>query len=155
MVSIYNATIKERALIKKVEKAVFAHLNQDNFFSTEISVVSEQEIKTLNESTRGVDRVTDVLSYPYFDRLRLPVKGDDFNECDLDKKGVMLGSIVICRQRAKEQAVEYGHGYEREFGFLVCHGFLHILGFDHVVEDDEKVMLAHQKAIMDKVGLKR
>ncbi len=155
MVSVYRATLKERALIKRVEKAVLKHLGQENIFSTEISVVGEDEIHALNKEARGVDRVTDVLSFPTFDKLSLPVTDDDFNDYDYDKKGVMLGSIVICRQRAKDQAAEYGHGYDREFGFLVCHGFLHLLGFDHVVEDDEKIMFAHQNAIMEIVGLKR
>ncbi len=155
MLSIYRATLKERALIKRVEKAVLKHLGQANIFSTEISVVGEEEIHALNKVARGVDRVTDVLSFPTFDKLALPVTDDDFCDFDYDKKGVMLGSIVICRQRAKDQAAEYGHGYDREFGFLVCHGFLHLLGFDHVVEDDEKVMFAHQNAIMGIANLKR
>ena len=67
----------------------------------------------------------------------------------------MLGSIMICRQRAEEQAQEYVHSYARELGFLACHGFLHILGFDHIDPEDEKVMIAHQKAIMKMVNLKR
>lgn len=155
MVNIEGATLKEKRIIKKVEKACFKHLNQENFFSIDITIVGEEEIRSLNERTRGVDKVTDVLSYPCFDRLKLPVERSEFCDADCDGKRVVLGSIVICRQRAIDQAKEYGHTYEREIGFLACHGFLHILGFDHIVESDEKVMFAHQRAIMDKVGLKR
>ena len=80
---------------------------------------------------------------------------DSFEDSDYDGNKVLLGSIMICRQRAEQQAREYGHSYARELGFLACHGFLHILGFDHIDPDDEKVMIAHQKAIMEKAGLHR
>ena len=68
---------------------------------------------------------------------------------------VCLGSIMICRARAIEQATEYGHSIEREMGFLTCHGLLHLLGFDHIKEEDEKVMMPLQKEIMDTIGLTR
>lgn len=155
MININGANFRERTLAKKVEKACFKHLGQNNFFVTDISVVLEEDIRRLNSDCRGVDRVTDVLSFPCFDSVKLPVEQNAFSDCDYDGKRVLLGSIVICRKRAQEQAVEYGHGYDREFGFLVCHGFLHLLGFDHVVEDDEKIMISHQNEIMDGIGLKR
>ena len=155
MIKISNASLKEKMLVKMVEKACFAHLNQPDFFLIDMTVVDEDTIRALNKEARGIDKVTDVLSFPCFDKLQLPVSIDDFEPSDFDGKRVMLGSIMICRQRAEEQAKEYGHSYARELGFLACHGFLHILGFDHIDPDDEKVMIAHQKAIMEKVGLKR
>lgn len=155
MIRISGAKPSEKRLIKKVEKAVFAHLGQENFFVTDITIADEESIKTLNRDARGVDKVTDVLSFPCFEPLALPVKEEIFADCDYDGKKVLLGSIMICRQRAIEQASEYGHSYKRELGFLACHGFLHILGFDHVVPDDEKVMIAHQKAIMEIANLPR
>lgn len=155
MIRISGATLKEKSLIKKVEKATFAHLSQPDFFVIDMTIVDEETIKSLNASARGVDKVTDVLSFPCFDSLRLPVKEDDFSALDYDGKRVLLGSIMICRKRAEEQAHEYGHSFERELGFLACHGFLHILGFDHIEPEDEKIMIANQKAIMDSVGLKR
>jgi len=155
MIRFSGASFKEKSLIKKVEKACFNHLGQDNFFMIDLTVVDEDTIHELNKEARGVDRVTDVLSFPSFERLNLPVGIEDFNIEDMDGKRVFLGSIMICRKRAEEQAIEYGHSFEREIGFLACHGFLHILGFDHIEEADEKVMISHQKAIMDLVGLKR
>ncbi|MBO7151816.1 MAG: rRNA maturation RNase YbeY, partial [Clostridia bacterium] len=65
------------------------------------------------------------------------------------------GSIMICRARAIEQAKEYGHSIERELGFLTCHGLLHLLGYDHIKEEDEKVMFPLQTEIMDSIGLTR
>lgn len=155
MIKITGANFKEKQLVKKVEKACFEHLGQPDFFLIDMTVVDEDTIRALNKEARGIDKVTDVLSFPCFDKLDLPVSEDSFEACDYDGKKVLLGSIMICRQRAMEQAKEYGHSYARELGFLACHGFLHILGFDHIDPDDEKVMIAHQKAIMDRVGLKR
>ena len=155
MIRISGATLKEKHLIKRVEKATFRHLNQPDFFVIDMTIVDEETIKALNADSRGVDKVTDVLSFPCFDSLRLPVKEDDFSFDDYDGKRVLLGSIMICRKRAIEQAQEYGHSVDREIGFLACHGFLHILGFDHIEPEDEEVMTAHQRAIMDAVGLKR
>lgn len=155
MIRISGAKFKEKNLIKKVEKACFEVLGQDNFFLIDMTIVDEQTIKQLNREARGVDAVTDVLSFPCFDGLNLPVCQADFNKCDYEGKRVLLGSIMICRQRATEQAREYGHSYARELGFLSCHGFLHILGFDHIDPDDEKVMIAKQKEIMAKACLSR
>lgn len=155
MIRISGANLKERALVRKVEKATFKHLGQKDFFLIDITVVDEDTIKNLNASARGVDKVTDVLSFPCFEKLDLPVDKSEFSEFDYDGSHVLLGSIMICRKRAEEQAKEYGHSYARELGFLACHGFLHILGFDHIDPEDEKVMIAHQKAILNAVGLKR
>lgn len=155
MIRISGANLKERTLVRKVEKAAFKHLGQKDFFLIDITVVDEDTIKNLNASARGVDKVTDVLSFPCFEKLDLPVDKSEFSEFDYDGSHVLLGSIMICRKRAEEQAKEYGHSYARELGFLACHGFLHILGFDHIDPEDEKVMIAHQKAIMNAVGLKR
>lgn len=155
MIRISGATFKEKTLVKKVEKATFAHLSQPDFFVIDMTIVGEDEIRELNKSARGVDKVTDVLSFPCFDKLRLPVREDDFAQSDFDGRRVLLGSIMICRKRAEEQAKEYGHSIERELGFLACHGFLHILGFDHIEPEDEEIMTAHQRAIMESVGLKR
>ncbi len=155
MINFSGAKLKEKSLMKKVEKAVFDRIGQDNFFTVDLAVVDEETIREYNCETRGVDAVTDVLSFPCFDKLSLPVSLDDFADGDMDGDRVCLGSIMICRKRAEEQAKEYGHSMEREMGFLTCHGFLHVLGFDHVIPEDEKVMFPLQEEIMNKVGLKR
>ncbi len=155
MVRISGATLKERALIRKVEKACFKATGQDNFFVIDMTVSDADVIKSLNASARGIDKVTDVLSFPCFDKLSLPVDKDKFSACDYDGKRVMLGSVMICRQRAEEQADEFNHSYARELGFLACHGMLHLLGFDHIEKNDEEIMTALQRRIMDSVKLKR
>lgn len=155
MVRISGATLKEMALIRKVEKACFKAVGQDNFFIIDMTVSDADVIKSLNASARGIDKVTDVLSFPCFDKLSLPVDKDKFSACDYDGKRVMLGSVMICRQRAEEQADEFNHSYARELGFLACHGMLHLLGFDHIEKKDEEIMTALQRRIMDSVKLKR
>ena len=141
--------------MKKVEKAVFLRLNQPNFFVTDIAVVDQDTIQEFNRENRGIDKVTDVLSFPYVEGLKLPKTEEDFCDSDFYKGKVALGSIMICRQRAMEQAQEYGHSIEREMGFLTCHGLLHLLGYDHVIEEDEKVMFPLQNEIMESIGLSR
>lgn len=154
MIRISGATFKERRLMRKVEKACYAALGQSAIFTVDLTVVDGETIRELNASARGVDKVTDVLSFPCFEGLKPPVSVDSFSDCDYDGKYIMLGSIMICRERAAEQAAEFEHSYARELGFLTCHGLLHLLGFDHIESEDEEVMTAWQRRIMDAVGLK-
>ena len=155
MIEITDANRKEKKIIKRVEKAVFEVLEQEKFFSVDLSIVDEATIREFNGKTRGKAEVTDVLSFPYFDKLALPVEKGFFKPSNFDGKRVALGSIMICRERAEAQAQEYGHSYERELGFLTCHGLLHLLSFDHDTEDCEKFMNERQDKIMEKAGLKR
>ena len=155
MIYFTGASFKEKLLMKKVEKAVFKRLDQLNFFVTDIAIVDEFTIRQFNLANRQIDAVTDVLSFPYFEGMKLPKSIEDFGDNDFYGKRVCLGSIMICRARAIEQAKEYGHSIEREIGFLTCHGLLHLLGFDHIEEKDEKIMFPLQTEIMDSIGLSR
>ena len=120
-----------------------------------LSIVSPEQIQELNKSFREVDKVTDVLSFPTCDnptRGAITVVCEDVNpETDL----VNIGDIVICLERAKEQAKEYGHSLKRKLAFLSLHGLLHLLGYDHIEPDDEKQMIALQKEILDQAGITR
>lgn len=154
MIKITGANFKEKQLVKKVEKACFKHLGQPDFFLIDMTVVDEDTIRALNKEARGIDKVTDVLSFPCFDKLDLPVSEDDFEPCDYDGKKVLLGSIMIADSALwnKQKSTVIRMRESWDFGLP---RFLHILGFDHIDPEDEKVMIAHQKAIMDKAGLKR
>ena len=120
---------------------------KDNI-SVNITVVSQNEIRRLNNEFRGVDKVTDVLSFPLFviDEIKGEEMLDNFITSD-------IGDIVICKVRAKQQAQEYGHSLLREFCFLALHGLLHLLGYDHIEKQDEEVMFPLQKQILQKAGL--
>ena len=154
MIRIYGASSDEKKIIRDVAKATFQYFSQKDIFITEVNIVSPEEIQAINKAERGVDSVTDVLSFPAQDiGGKFPVNADDFDYGEKENGKVILGTICICRDRAKEQANEYGHSIEREIGFLTVHGLLHILGFDHIEEKDEIIMRGHQTAILDSIGL--
>lgn len=118
-------------------------------FSAEVSVTltDDDVIHELNLKHRSVDRPTDVLSFPQYTAQEI----DSFDEND----HIVLGDIVISAQRARAQAIEYGHSYTREMAFLTVHSVLHLLGYDHMTEEEEKVMFSLQSRILDTLGIIR
>ena len=124
--------------------------------SAELLLVSEEEIRELNARERGVDSVTDVLSFPSMDGIKgQAILAEEHGE-ELDEDGnVFLGSIVICEKRAREQAQEYGHSFEREHWYLAVHGILHCLGYDHMTEEEKREMREKEESVMQKLDLRR
>lgn len=124
--------------------------------SAELLLVSEEEIRQLNARERGVDSVTDVLSFPSMDGIKgQPILAEEHGE-ELNEDGnVFLGSIVICEKRAREQAQEYGHSFERELWYLAVHGILHCLGYDHMTEEEKREMREKEESVMQKLDLRR
>lgn len=118
-----------------------------------VLITDNEGIRAINKETRDIDAPTDVLSFPILefddDGVMLEESGD------YDGDLLLLGDIVISLERAKEQAEEYGHSLLREVGFLAAHSALHLMGFDHMEETDTAVMRAHEKSIMEKMGLER
>lgn len=112
-----------------------------------LMMVDNQRIHALNLEYRGVDRPTDVLSFA------LQEETDD--EPDLAFEDDMLGDIVISAERAREQAEEYGHSFEREIVYLAVHGTLHLLGYDHEEEQDKQEMRSKEEEVMALLGLER
>ena len=128
----------------------------DTDLSFELMLVDEEEIRTLNREQRGIDKVTDVLSFPTMEDIKgQPLLEDDHAE-ELDEENrLLIGSIIICKKRAEEQAEEYGHSFERELFYLAVHGVLHCLGYDHETEEDKCEMRAQEEIVMQRLGLKR
>ncbi len=124
--------------------------------SVEAIICDEEYIRALNARTRGIDAVTDVLSYPSFDYIRGAIlKKADFSY-GLDEEGnIFLGSIAICRKRAEEQAEEYGHSAYRELNYLAAHGVLHLLGYDHIEEGDRAEMREREERVLKKIDAVR
>ncbi len=122
--------------------------------NTEMSVtfMDNAAIQVINREYRGKDAPTDVISFALEETGEGEVPVIFEEEVSLPRE---LGDIMISIERAREQAEEYGHSYDRELGFLALHGFLHINGYDHMVPEDEKVMFSLQKEILDAYGLKR
>lgn len=124
--------------------------------SAEIIITDESEIKRLNAETRGTDAVTDVLSFPSLDGIRGKKIEKAAFPYDADGEGgLFIGSIAICEARARRQAEEYGHGYARELHYLATHGLWHLLGYDHMTEDDKAQMREREEAVLTKLNLTR
>ena len=128
----------------------------DRTLSVEIIFTDAEGIRRLNARTRGVDAVTDVLSYPSFAHVAgAPIRAAE-HAIDLDEDGnVFIGSVAICSARAAEQAAEYGHSLEREINYLAAHGICHLLGYDHMTEEDRPAMRALEERVLSKMNLSR
>lgn len=136
----------DMSVYEKVEEYILITLQQENVLvhcEISFSLVIPEEIQELNAEYRNIDKETDVLSFPM---LEFPEDEDMLTyETGIP---VMLGDIVISTKRAAEQAEEYGHSLEREICYLSVHSVLHLLGYDHMEEDEKRVMRAREKAIM-------
>ena len=123
-------------------------------FEISVMFVDDEEIQVLNKLHRNIDRSTDVLSFPMFE---YDENGEIIEEySDFNKNGeLLLGDIVISLEHAEAQAEEYGHTFLRELGFLTVHSMLHLFGYDHMTDEDEKEMFSYQKEILEEMGLKR
>ncbi|MGN1371439.1 MAG: rRNA maturation RNase YbeY [Candidatus Coprovivens sp.] len=126
---VLDATLEH----EKVKNAIFS-----------VVFVEDEEIHKMNKEYRGVDRITDVISFAL----------EDNKDIEYDEIRV-LGDIFICIPQMKRQAIEYGHSEKRELAFLTVHGILHLLGYDHMNEEDEKRMFALQELILDGKNIKR
>ncbi|MGG1553066.1 rRNA maturation RNase YbeY [Paenibacillus ferrarius] len=130
-----------------------------------LTFVDDETIQELNKQYRGLDKPTDVLSFAMseFGEDELQIQYEDGADDEAAEDGEAdseafiepLGDIIISVPRAIAQAEEYGHSVDRELGFLFVHGFLHLIGYDHQTEDEEKAMFAKQEAILQKAGLTR
>lgn len=143
-----------RSLIKKVLKNGLNFMEFEENCEISILLVDNHEIHQLNKLHRDIDRPTDVLSFPMFE---YDEDGEiDISECDFGENGeILLGDIVISLERAKEQADEFGHSFEREVGFLTAHSLLHLLGYDHMEKDEETEMFELQEEILKICDLPR
>ena len=126
---VINETLKEEGVSNAVFSIIFVNL---------------EEIHKLNKTYRGIDRPTDVISFAL----------EDSN--DFEVEGIrVLGDIYVCIDKMKEQALEYGHSETRELSFLVCHGLLHLLGYDHMKKEEEQIMFEKQDKILERLGITR
>ena len=115
-----------------------------------ITLTVPEVIQDANKKYRNIDKPTDVLSFPMFEKQELQ---------EMLKNGYevedVLGDLIISIPKVREQAVEYGHSFERELAYMVVHGFYHLMGYDHMEENDKKVMRAKEDAVLDKLGITR
>ncbi|MGQ9003072.1 rRNA maturation RNase YbeY [Bacillus subtilis] len=114
-----------------------------------VTIVSNNDIHQINKEYRGKDAPTDVISFA------LEEEGEGEIEIVGAEMPPVLGDIIISADRTREQAEEYNHSFKRELGFLAVHGFLHLLGYDHMTKEEEEEMFTKQKELLDAYGLKR
>lgn len=142
-------------------EVVNAAIEAEDFpFEAEVNIllVTKDEIHDINNSQRQIDRPTDVLSFPMID---YPAAGDfskveeDDDNFNPDTGEALLGDIILCVEKIKEQAMEYGHSEKREFAFLILHSMLHLFGYDHMTESDASVMETKQKNILQTMQIFR
>ncbi|MBH0158496.1 rRNA maturation RNase YbeY [Fictibacillus sp. 5RED26] len=142
-----NSSEFQELLSNVLEKA--AEMEETGQAEVSVTIVTKERIQEINNEYRQKDSVTDVISFA------MEEMGEDETEIIGGEETRFLGDIIICLDVAKGQAAEYGHSLEREMGFLAVHGFLHLLGYDHMNDEDEKRMFGRQEEILEQYGLKR
>ena len=142
--------------VRALENAMQGFVETDIPLCVEVAFVDGEEIQRLNREMRNIDKVTDVLSFPTLDGIKgQALYGDDY-PYEIDEEGnLVIGSIAICCDRAKEQAEEYGHSYKRELHYLLVHGIMHCLGYDHMTEEEKAEMRKKEEYILSKLGITR
>ena len=154
MITAY--TKKAPADFSALYRAVEEELGIAERYSVELLFVGEKRIKDTNRDFRGVDRVTDILSFPTTEVAAGTLPTAKAYPFEVDEEGnLFIGSLMVCNKRVKQQAKEYGHSEERELNYLLCHGLLHLLGYDHMVEEDKRLMRAKEEAVMARMNLTR
>ena len=139
-------------IIKKVVQECFKEENLlDSKLYISITLTNPSNIRKINKEYRNIDKETDVLSFPMFEKNELDekIKNKDFLYEDV------LGDIVISIERVKEQAEEYGHSFERELAYMVVHGFYHLMGYDHIKEEDKLIMRPKEEKVLKGLNIQR
>lgn len=149
----YEGEDPEKTYGETMKEALSVILGQEGIdedgAEVSVSFVTPEEIKNLNSEYRNVDSVTDVLSFPQFESVEELIDAEE-------NTGVAeLGDVVICMDRAKSQAEEFGHPLKREVIYLFVHSILHLLGYDHMEEDEKKMMRAREEEVMGELGIVR
>lgn len=154
--------VEDDFVIKLIEVIEFALKEEEVDIKCEISLlfVDNEQIKGINNETRGIDRETDVLSFPmleYEDKkvFKEIYKNYKFSPADFDGEELVLGDIVLSLEKSLEQSEEFNHPYEREAAYLVVHSVLHLLGYDHMEEDEKSIMRSREEEILNKLKITR
>ena len=146
-IEIFNNTNEEIPELETVEKVLYSAMDKEELKDTSFNliIVDNEYIHELNKNYRGIDRETDVITFALEDEDTLII-GDNER---------ILGDIYISIDRARSQAVDYGHSFLRELSFLAVHGFYHLLGYDHQTKEDEEVMFKKQEEVLESYGIRR
>ena len=141
----------EKTISKVLEKCFeVEHLPKDKFLVS-VTLTNPENIQKLNNEYRNIDKPTDVLSFPMFEKEELEeiVKNKNWEYSDI------LGDMVISIKQVEKQAKEYGHSFEREFSYMIVHSFYHLMGYDHIKEDDKEKMRPKEEFVLNELGITR
>ena len=141
-------TYRLKMLVREAIEATLDYEQYGNPCEVSVTFVDNEEIRDLNKKFRGIDKATDVLSFPLTDF-------DGGDEPPTDEPFISLGDIVISLERAREQAEEFGHSFERECAFLCVHSMLHLLGYDHEYEEERAEMRLREEKALSALSLTR
>ena len=150
-------------LVKELEHTIEFALKEEEVnipFEISLLFVDNDEIREINNETRNIDKETDVLSFPMLDYPKYKAfkdvyKNYEFDETYMDGEELVLGDIVLSLEKALEQSKEYNHSFKREASYLVVHSVLHLLGYDHMEEDEKKVMRKREEEILGQLDIRR
>ncbi len=147
-IEVFNQTDEEIKELETVEKVLLSAIEKEELddVTFNLIIVDNEYIHELNKTYRGIDRETDVITFALEDEDSLIVP---------EEEGRNLGDIYISIDRARSQAEEYGHELLRELSFLAVHGFYHLLGYDHMTPEEEKVMFSKQEEVLEAYGITR
>lgn len=141
----------EQIIEKVIKKCYEAEKLEKSKLYISITLTNPENIKKINKEYRQIDKETDVLSFPMFekDELANKIKNKDYQNDDI------LGDIVISIDKVEQQAIEYGHSFERELSYMLVHGFYHLMGEDHIEEKDKIIMREKEEKILNSLEIKR
>lgn len=148
---IEEKTVWEKVIEKVLKRCLKEEKIENSKLLITITLTNPENIKKINKEYRSIDRATDVLSFPMFEKEELEekIKKNDFEHEDV------LGDIIISVEKVQEQAIEYGHSFERELSYMVVHGFYHLMGYDHIQEEDKKKMRPKEEKILSDLKIER
>lgn len=156
MYQIEYLDIEEKTEYEKIIKKVIAQcFKQEKLENSKlyisITLTTPEQIQKINKEYRNIDKETDVLSFPMFEKNEIEekIKENNFEHEDV------LGDIVISIDKVERQAVEYGHSFERELAYMLVHGFYHLMGYDHIKEEDKIVMRPKEEKVLADLGIGR
>lgn len=139
-------------IIEQVLAKCFQEENMDKLgLYVSVTLTCPSYIRKINNAYRNIDKETDVLSFPMFEKEEIDKMISEQDNIVQD----VLGDIIVSIERVREQAIEYGHSFERELSYMIVHGFYHLVGYDHMNDEEKKIMRAKEENILSKLKITR
>ena len=152
---IYKDVEENKDYEKIIDKVLSKCFEEENLLDSKlyitVTLTNPENIRKINKEYRNIDRATDVLSFPMFekDELEEKIEKKEFKYEDV------LGDLIISVEKVREQAIEHGHSFERELSYMLVHGFYHLMGYDHIKEEDKRKMRPKEEKILNDLNILR